>query len=258
MSLDQSIQKINFLKPAPFELYLPTGTPPFPLICITPMLGRFAFLDDLFFERQFARFFSSNGLATVVIDRPIFEFDPERGLEQVQEHLDESLRRNRLVLDFLYERKEIDRDRIGTYGMSFGAVVNSLWAAEDRRLKAHVFALGGGNLPEIFLTSRDPLMRSCLKAAIQKSGLKGEDLLAALKKVFRQDPLEAARSIPGENVCLHLALFDRVIRFRYGLALREALGKPETVFIPLGHYSSILAIPFLRPGTLGFFRRKLS
>ena len=240
-----------------FELYLPKGTGPHPLICVTPMLGRFLFLDDLFFEKRFARFFARKGLASAVIERPIFEFDPALGLEQIPHYLDESVLRNKRALDALLERKEIDPNRVGTYGISFGAVVNSLWAAEDPRIKAHLFALGGGNLPEIVLTSRDPLMRSYLKAVKQKTGLEGGALLEALKKVFSRDPLEAARKIPGESVCLHIALFDRVVRLRYALAFRRALGNPETVFIPLGHYSSILSVPFLKRGAARFFLRRL-
>ena len=243
------------------ETFLPRdGRPPYPLICITPLLGRLFFLEDLFLERRIARFFSKNGFAAAVIDRPIFEFDPRRGLEQIQEYLEESVRRNKSSLDSLLQRKEIDPTRIGTYGISFGAIVNSLWAAADPRLKAHVFALGGGNLPEIILTSRDPLMKSFRNAMVEaahEAAPAAEELKNEMRKIFRVDPLDAARSISRENVQLHLAIFDRVIRFRYGLSFREALGKPETIFIPLGHYSSLLAIPFLTPGVLSFFRKKL-
>lgn len=249
---------MNLNEPFRHELYLPEGPGPFPLLCLTPLLGQLAFLEDLFLEWRFARFFAAHGFAAALIHRPLFEFDPSRGLEQIQDYLDQSIARNRGVLDSLLSRKEIDTEKIGTYGISFGAVVNSLWAAADPRLKAHVFALGGGNLPEIFVTSRDPLMQSYLKAVLKKTGVEKKDLKILLQGVFHLDPLEAARSIPREKVCLHLAIFDRVIRFRYGLAFRRALGNPETVFIPLGHYSSLLAVPFLKWQVLDFFWRKLN
>ena len=56
---------------------------------------------------------------------------------------------------------------------------------------------------------------------------------------------------------MFLALFDHVIRFRYGLALWRTLGKPETVFLPLGHYASILTIPILKWKVISFFKKKL-
>jgi hypothetical protein len=257
MPFGQPVQRFDFQSPFPHELYLPKKKGPFPLIFVTPMLGRFLILEDLFFERQFARFFAESGFASALIARPIFEFNPARGLEQVSEYLDESVTRNRVLLDTLVKHEAVDPGKIGTYGVSFGAIVNSLWAAEDTRPKAHLFALGGGNLPAIMLSCRDPLMRSYLKAMEENTGLKGKLLLENLKKLFRRDPLEAAHKISKENVCLHLALFDRVIRPRYSFAFRKALGNPETIFIPLGHYSSILSVPILRHQAVRFFRSRL-
>ncbi len=251
-----NFHKASFSVPSPFDLYLPEGLGSLPFIFITPLLGRLLFFDDLLLESHFARFFASRGFGVALIHRPIFAFDPERGLEQMQEYLTESVARNRKVFDFLLARKEINPEKVGDFGISFGAVVNSLWAARDPRLKAHVFALGGGNLAEIFMTSRDWLMRSYFKAAVRKMGGKKEDLKAGLKKLLHPDPLEVCQSIPRENILMVLALFDRVIRFRYGLAFRSALGNPETVFLPLGHYTSIPTIPFIQWKALDFFKRR--
>ena len=251
------IQKIAFREPSPFELYLPEGHGPFPLICLTPILGRLLFLEDLFMERGFARFFASRGFAAALIERPIFEFNPARGLEQIQRYLEESILRNEKVLDELLLRKEIDPVKIGSFGISFGAVLNSLWAAADPRLKAHVFALAGGNIPEILITSRDPLMRSYLKTITKSVGMDGKELKEAFEKMIRLDPLKAAASIPRETVFMMLGIFDRVIRFRYGRLLWQALGKPETLFLPLGHYTSLITIPFTQWKALEFFKKKL-
>jgi hypothetical protein len=251
------IKKINFDQPFPFELYLPEGTGPFPLICQTPILGRLLLLSDLFFERRFAHFFASRGFAAALIERPFFEFDPSNGLEQIQTYLDDSVERNRSVLDALSNRKEIHPERVGSFGVSFGGVVNTLWAASDDRLKAHFFGLVGGNLPEILMTSRDPLLKSYVREIARGTGFRGEDLKAAFQKVFRSDPLRAAGRIPKERVLMLLAHFDHVIRRRYGLALREKLGNPETIFLPLGHYTALLAEPILKWMVLGFFKKRL-
>ena len=253
-----SIQKMSFVEPSPWELYLPEGKGPFPLICLTPILGRLGFLEDLFLERWFARFFSRQGLATALIDRPIFEFDPRRGLEQIQEYLEGSVERSIQILDFLLKRDDIQVKAMGSFGISFGAVVNVLWAARDPRLKAHVFALAGGSIAEIIATSRDPLMRSYQRSILKGTGLAERDLKAALEKAIALDPLKVALSTPRENILMLLGMFDRVIRFRYGLALRQALGNPETIFLPLGHYPSLLAVPFLKWKTLNFFKRRLA
>ena len=251
------IQKIGFQKPSPFELYLPEKEGPLPLICLTPILGRLLFFEDLLMERHFARFFASRGFAAALIDRPIFEFNPAYGLEQIQRYLEESILRNEKALDELLRRKEINPQKIGSFGISFGAVLNSLWAAADSRLKVHVFALVGGNIPEILITSRDPLMRSYLKAIIKSVGMEGKKLKEAFEKVIRLDPLKAAPLIPKETVFMMLGLFDRVIPFRTGRLLWQALGKPETLFLPLGHYPSLVTIPFTKWKALEFFKKKL-
>lgn len=252
------IEKMSFIKPSPWELYLPKETGPFPLICITPILGRLGFLEDLFLERWFARFFAAQGFAAVLIERPIFEFNPHQGIEQIQHYLAESVERSIKILDQVLKRNDIRPTQIGSFGISFGAVINVLWAARDSRLKAHVFALAGGNIAEIILTSRDPLMKNYLRSILKATGLSKVDLLTALQKSISLDPLKLKFSIPRENILMLLGMLDRVIQFRYGLELREALGKPETIFLPLGHYPSLLAVPFLKWQALNFFKKRLT
>ena len=256
-------QPLRFREPFPYEIYLPPGSGPHPLVCITPILGRFLILEDLHFERRFARFFAKHGLATALIDRPIFEFDPKCGLEQIQEYLEQSLSRNKKVLDSVLLRKDIDPKRIGSFGMSFGAVVNCLWGASDSRIKTHVLAMAGGNLPEIFMTSRDPLMKSYMKAVLESkpvfknTAVDRTNLKEVLKEIFLLEPLNSAHLLPAQNILLLLAIFDHVVKFRYGMALRQALGKPKTIFLPLGHYTSILLVPILQWQVLKFFQKKL-
>ncbi len=249
-------RKITFSEPVSFELYLPEGQGPFPLVVITPLLGRLILCEDLYLERNFARFFARSGLASTIAHRNIFQFNSSRGLEQLQGYLDQSVERNTKILDHLATFKEVDAQKIGSFGMSFGAIANLLWAAYDQRIRAHVFALGGGNLPEIFISSKDPLMRLYRKQALESSGLNMKELPASLQKIFKHDPLEACHVIPKENVFMCLAIFDRVIQLRYGLELWRGLGKPSTLFIPLGHYSSILAVPFIRGKVLKFLKTK--
>ncbi len=242
----------------PVLLYLPEGSGPFPLICLTPLLGRLVFLEDLFFEKKIAAYFARQGFACAILERPIFEFDSNQGLEQLPRYLENSISRNRRTLDLLLNRSEIDAKQVGSFGMSFGAIVNCLWAAEDSRLKCHVLALGGADIPEIFITSEDPLMRSHREAALKKTNLDKPSLLAELKKIFLKDPGNAHDGANPDSFLMIQAVFDRVIRLKQGLKLRKALGNPRTLFVPLGHYTSILALPFLRFSAARFFKRKFS
>ncbi len=240
------------------SLYMPEGTGPFPLICQTPLLGRLGFLEDLFFEKKIALYFAKKGFACAILNRPIFEYDPGRDLTQLSHYIETSIRRNEESLDDLLKNPSIDSNRVGTFGMSFGSIINSLWAARDKRLKAHVFALPGADIAEIFMTSGDPLMRSYREAAIRHSGLADKKLSDKLRSVFKQDPLHFSADIPQDAALIILAVFDRVIKFDLGLKFKRALGNPKTFYLPLGHYTSILTIPFLRYAAVRFFNKKFS
>jgi hypothetical protein len=43
---------------------------------------------------------------------------------------------------------------------------------------------------------------------------------------------------------------------RYGERLCEALGFPRTRRLPLGHYTSVLALPFVRGETVAFLAER--
>lgn len=246
----------HFAKPYPFDIYRPQGKGPFPVIFQTPILGRFALLPDLFFERRFARFFAGQGVACVLIHRPIFEFDSAEGLHQIQKYIENSLKRNQAILDYALQDPHLDSKHIGTFGMSFGGIINCLWAALEPRLKAHVFAMTGGNLPEVFMRSRDPLMRSYQRSALKAAGSNPKVLKRHLKTLFTLDPFSAAAVIPPKNALLILGLFDRVVPFAFGNKLRKKMKYPKTIILPLGHYFSILAAPIIKWIVVNFFKQK--
>jgi hypothetical protein len=56
---------------------------------------------------------------------------------------------------------------------------------------------------------------------------------------------------------LFVALFDTVVPNTRGRELREAMGKPEMILLPTGHYTSALCLPYIERQSLRFFQRKL-
>ena len=54
-----------------------------------------------------------------------------------------------------------------------------------------------------------------------------------------------------------LGFFDTVVPINKGLELREHMDKPETLFVPGGHYSSILFIHYIRYRCFRFFQEHL-
>lgn len=242
----------------PYELFLPArASAPYPLVLILPVLGRILFLPDLWIEKGIARFFARNGFAAAVIRRDFFCFQPGQGIEQVGQYLAEAVKRARESLDTLLQRPDIHGGTVVSLGISFGGLINVLLAASEPRIKACVFALAGGNVPEIITTSRDPLVSAYRRDILKGLKLDSERFTKNLRASLREEPLDAAQAIPAEKTLMIISKLDRVVFPRYALALWEALHKPETIFLPVGHYFAILLIPYLQRKALEFFRKKL-
>lgn len=56
----------------------------------------------------------------------------------------------RRSIDFLETRVEIDKDRIGFFGISLGGIIGTIFSGVDKRVKVPVIALAGGNLSLMF------------------------------------------------------------------------------------------------------------
>ena len=54
-----------------------------------------------------------------------------------------------------------------------------------------------------------------------------------------------------------IALFDRSVGTDNSLALWHALGEPDAMFVPLGHYTTFLELPYLKFRAMQFFHEKL-
>ena len=243
-----------------YELHLPqkdSSPPPWPFILILPILGRLLFLPDIFIERRIARFFNQRGFAVSILRRDFFSFDPRQGIEQIGLYLSSTIEQAKTMLDEILKNPKIDPLRVGSLGISFGGVINVLLSAQEARIKASVVALAGGNLPEIIATSRDPLVKNYYAAIVKGLGMKREEFISTLKEQLKEEPLRVAPKIDSQKIFMMIARLDRVVFPCYSTALWQALGKPQAIFIPLGHYFSLLALPYLNRQALAFFRQKL-
>lgn len=54
------------------------------------------------------------------------------------------------AVDFLETRPEIDKDRIGYYGISLGGIIGTIFCGLDERIKAPVIVIAGGSLNLMF------------------------------------------------------------------------------------------------------------
>lgn len=203
--------------------------------------------------RDFARAFAREGIHGVIIYRPKEKFAMEKPLSQLEEHLRESVLHARHALDWLETQGSVDPTRIGSLGISMGAALNILVASVEPRLTRYVFCLPACNLAHVIMTTKDRSIAKKRDEYLRRHGLTASQAEASLTTILRSEPLALAPSIDPSRCLLVIALGDRVIGWRNSLAIWRVLGRPPTTWLPTGHYSAILALPYVQWKALRFF-----
>lgn len=236
------------------EHYVPARDGKAPVVVILPVSG-----GRYFVEHYFARRFAERGYAAVIVYREKGA-KPTNG-EETNHLLKESIIRNRLVLDWIETRPELDAKRIGVLGTSMGAIKGALLLCADSRVRRAVLGLGGGDVPYILAYSTEGAWRGGGIVKYRERYLKERRMTRAefqrgLEKTITWDPLRLAPAVDPAEVFLVLGLCDTVVPFKKGLELRHALGHPATLFLPTGHYSSVLFLPQIWKAAFLFFNKE--
>jgi len=222
----------------------------FPTVLILPISGGIDFS-----VKSFARCFAAHGFNCAAVHNRKVDLENTRSAEEVEDYFRQTVLDNRQVLDYLVGREEVDENKLGCLGLSLGGIKASLVSGVDERLKCCVFGLAGGSIADITLSSGEKELKDSVKKFI-KDGASTEDIHAELSEKVATDPLKLAGYIDAGNVLMYIASFDRVVPRKCGDKLREAIGKPEVIYLPSGHYTSFLLLPYAEMKSLSFFRKK--
>ena len=223
-----------------------------PAILFNPILG-----GDYPLERGICRFLASRGFHVALVHRKTLKVSPERDVSHIELLLRQGIIRIRQVVDWMEAHDRVDPHRMGSFGISMGGIAGVIAAAVEPRLRAHVVALAGGGIPEILASSPDRLLARPRAQYLIRNHMDLATLEARLRQEVRTDPIRLAPYVDARQLLLFVAVFDRTIGRANALRLRHALGSPRTVFLPFGHYSAYLALPYLKRESLRFFRERL-
>jgi len=222
----------------------------FPTVLILPISGGIDFS-----VKSFARRFASGGFNCAAVHNREIDLEETESAEEVENYFRQTVLDNRQALDYLIERQEVDENKLGCLGLSLGGIKASLVSAVDERLKCSVLGLAGGSIADIAVLSREKDMKDYIKELIE-NGASSEDIRTELSDKVATDPLKLAGHIDARNVLMYIAAFDRVVPRKCGDRLWEAIGKPEVIYLPSGHYSSFLFLPYAEAKSLNFFKKK--
>ena len=240
------------LPPIRLDWYKPEGKGRHPAVLMSPILAG----NDLY-VREFARFYAARGLHAVLVYRKKEVFSSNRPLSDIEDHLRDSVIQLRRVLDWLEKQDSVDSGKIGSFAISMGALLTTILAAVDPRIRCSVLGLPACHIPEILMTSQDKGIRKRRENYLKEKGVTKEQLLAQLRAVIRSEPLAAAPAIPRKKMLIIAGLFDRVLGFGRSLELWRAMGRPELIVLPTGHYTAYAVTPYLKRVTYSFLRRQL-
>ena len=227
---------------------------PYPLIAISPILGgaKDSYLASRFIARECCR----RGMCAFFIYQERSILSGQRDACGLEARMRQSVRDNIQALNAISELEEIDPQRLGSFGVSLGAIKNLVLLAAEPRLRANVLCLGGLDLAGILQTSKEPMVLRYLAQRKREEGLSVRDLMRELNGYFPSNPKNLVGGISPNTVLLYLAACDEVVPYSQGLDLRQMLGAPEAYLMPLGHYSSLIAAPWITDSALGWVSRQ--
>jgi dipeptidyl aminopeptidase/acylaminoacyl peptidase len=234
------------------DVYRPLTPAPSPVVLMLPSAG-----GSYWIERSFARYFADRGYAAVLLRREKLR-PGEKVIEAVDDLLRQSVIDGARVLDWVATRPELDATRTGLFGISMGGIKGAVLAPLEPRIRAAVLGLAGGDLPVILTRTTEPGIAAERAAWLGRSGLDLAGAERELRRVVRHDPLDYAAHGDPRRYLLIVARFDQAVPTANGWQLWAALGKPEAIVLPTGHYTAVLAMPWLKPAILQFFDRTLA
>ena len=211
-------------------------------------------------ENYFGSYFASRGADVAIIKREkgkrLKEIISSEKYDQLDDYFMQNIKRAGYTLDWLASRDDVDPNKIALFGLSRGGIDGVCFMAFEDRISAGFVGLAAGNLP--YLMSIIPEkefvdLRNMIKCNRNISNNGIEDLL---EENIHIDPSNLARYVPSNKILMVIALTDRIVPSKEQIILRKELGYPETIFIPFGHYYSIISAPFLKSTVWNFFERK--
>jgi dienelactone hydrolase len=219
------------------EYFRPTRPGQHPAVIVLHILG-----GDFDLARLFARQMAQGGVAALFIKLPYYGPRRPEGVRvrMVSENPRETVAGMRqAILDvrrgvsWLAAQEEVDKQRLGVFGISLGGITGALALAAEPRLSTGCLMLAGGDLAKV--AQDNPELTKLIDRWIAQGGSKQEffDLWKSI------DPVTYAELARHKKILMLNARNDEIIPPTCTEALWRALGEPDIVWYDAGHISSV-------------------
>lgn len=148
------------------------------------------------------------------------ELDPAK-LDRFRNEYIKMMFNVRHAADLLVSRDDVDKNRIGYVGHSYGAMIGAVLAVVDKRIKAFVLVAGLARLTEHMQNST---WWQSLRETVPKN--RWEAFLARVKSI---DPAEYIGKSSPAPILFQCANYDEVVPKEACQALYQAAGEPKQI-----------------------------
>ncbi|HOX37819.1 MAG TPA: C45 family autoproteolytic acyltransferase/hydrolase [Candidatus Brocadiia bacterium] len=136
----------------------------------------------------------------------------------------------RRARDWMANRPEVDRERVGLCGVSLGGFTTALTIGVDGNVPRALVALAGGDFAT--LTKKGEVYTKDIVNGLKTVGITEKGFQEILDTA---DPLRYAARVDGSKVSMLAAYKDSVVPKENTTALWEAYGKPKITWYPSDH-----------------------
>ena len=167
----------------------------------------------------------------------------------------------RQTVDWAQSNRAIRQDKIAVIGVSLGGIISAISMAVDKRIRAGVILIAGGNYENPAWLKKTGNKKTEAEYAegqrmyqqyLAEVAEKGFDQVEPPKRSYLTDPVTFAGSLRNRPVLMLNALLDERIPRKSTIDLWEAAGKPVIKWLPGTHSSVWLLYPRIRNEVLDF------
>ena len=149
---------------------------------------------------------------------------------------------DRMLLVWARRQAELDPERLGALGVSFGGMVATALLAVEPDLKGAAVCLAGADLAGLVRDCSENRVQTWTRWRQCADGIGEAELVREIEREAGSEPARMGVYVAAERVLLVGATYDTVIPRPFQDLLWESLGRPIRFLVPFGHYSAVLAL----------------
>jgi len=220
-------------------------------------------------------YFALKGYPSLIVHRSkgLFKLNLENErLEDTLKEFNENIRNvaiiHRQAIDFALwylseesELPQVDKESVYAIGVSLGGITLSGLAAVEDKIEKSVIVMAGGDVGEVLTTSHEGRVKRNVDEIVKRYGISHDDLKAELRKhvIYGNSKViysvgAAEGYIPSWKYRMFVSLFDRDVPTKTQHTLRKLLNC-KALYMPTGHYTSAIFLPFILWYSRKFFER---